>query len=168
MSKWLGIVCIVACFGMGCGDDDVAVTDGGPPTTDVPVTMDTGPVVTEDTGPVVTDTGPVGDAGPLPECNTFDGIYGVEPVVGNPAACAAAAIDTCTLETTDEVSMVTCILDDESEVAGECTFDERCVCTGMTTIMDVIPVTIAGDFPNLTLSADAGAVGVCNFTLIAM
>ena len=152
MSKWLGIVCVVACFGMGCGDDDVA-TDTGPVAMDDAGT-DAGPGDT-DAGPGDTDAGPGDvDAGPAPSCE-FDGDYGVEPVEGNPALCDAADIASCTLATVDGVSTVTCTLNDPEAdpISGDCTYDADCVCAGSTTIMG-IPLEIAGDFPNLTLSAD--------------
>ncbi|MFK8002482.1 MAG: hypothetical protein AB8H86_23025 [Polyangiales bacterium] len=157
MSKWLGIVCVVACFGIGCGDDDTTpMTDAGP-TPDVPVEMDSGPDET-DAGPGDTD------AGPAPTCD-FDGTYGVEPVEGNPALCDAADIMSCELVTVDGTSTVTCTLNDPGSdpISGDCTYDADCVCTGSTTIMG-IPLEIAGDFPNLTLSADAAGM-TCNFTL---
>jgi hypothetical protein len=164
MSKWLGIVCVVACFGIGCGDDDVTpAMDSGP-------TDDAGPVVTDDAGPdagpvVEDDAGPPpDDAGPPPMCE-FDGVYGVEPVEGNPALCGAADIDSCTLETVDGVSTVTCTLNDPDAdpIAGDCTYDADCVCRGSATVQG-IPLEIAGDFPNLALSADAAGM-TCNFTL---
>lgn len=156
MSKWLGIVCVVACFGMGCGDDDVTPETDAGALPDVPAVDDV-PVVEEDTGPVTDDAGPVA-------CE-FDGDYGVAPVEGNPALCDAADIASCTLATVAGVSTVTCTLNDPEAdpISGDCTYDADCVCAGSTTIMG-IPLEIAGDFPNLTLSADAAGM-TCNFTL---
>lgn len=161
MSKWLGIVCVVACFGIGCGDDDTTPTNDAGNTPDVPVMTDA--MLTVDV-PVVEDTGPAEDSGPAPSCD-YDGTYGVEPVEGNPALCDAADIMSCELVTADGVSTVTCTLNDPDSdpISGDCTYDADCVCTGSTTIMG-IPLEIAGDFPNLTLSADAAGM-TCNFTL---
>ena len=169
MSKWLGIVCIAACFGMGCGDDDATMgTDSGP------VGSDAGPGGT-DAGPSGTDAGPGGtDAGPgetdagAAMCD-FDGTYGVEFVDG-PDVCTSVDIDSCTLLTTDGVPTVTCMFNEGEEASGECTYDDACVCTGMATIEAMgIPLeaTIAGDFPNGTLTATALGMD-CNFSLIGM
>lgn len=170
MSKWLGIVCVVACFGMGCGDDDttpmtdsgpVGMMDGGPVTTDTgPVTMDTGPVTT-DTGPVTTDAGPS-------MCD-YDGTYGVEFTSG-PDICTSVDIESCTLVTTDGVPTVTCMYNMGEEASGECTYDDACVCTGTTMIeamMIPVEATIAGDFPMGVLTATALGMD-CVFALTMM
>lgn len=160
MSKWLGIVCVVACFGIGCGDDDVTPETDAGPTPDVPVAMDTG-AVEEDAGMAMEDTGVA------PSCE-FDGTYGVTADPANPALCAAADIESCELETIDGVPTVTCTLNDPEAdpVSGECTYNADCVCEGSAEVSG-IPLMIAGDFPNMTLSADAAGM-TCNFTLVSM